>query len=89
MRTDDLAARVVRELTVRYGGVGSETTDAVDSAAPNQAGEDNRDVACMAAPLAGLPVGVSGTTVTRLCGSGLDAVADAARRHRRREADWR
>ncbi|WP_030919859.1 3-oxoadipyl-CoA thiolase [Streptosporangium amethystogenes] len=79
VRPDDLAAHVVRELTARYGGVDWEATDEVVLGCANQAGEDNRNVARMAALLAGLPVVVPGVTVNRLCGSGLDAVAYGAR----------
>ncbi|MEV4378054.1 3-oxoadipyl-CoA thiolase [Streptosporangium sp. NPDC049644] len=79
VRPDDLAAHVVRELTTRYGGIDWEATDEVVFGCANQAGEDNRNVARMAALLAGLPVAVPGVTVNRLCGSGLDAVAYGAR----------
>ncbi|MEO3858633.1 3-oxoadipyl-CoA thiolase [Acrocarpospora sp. B8E8] len=87
VRPDDLAAHVIHTLTARYGGVDWEATDDVVFGCANQAGEDNRNVARMAALLAGLPVRVPGTTVNRLCGSGLDAVAYAARAILAGEAD--
>jgi acetyl-CoA acyltransferase len=79
VRPDDLAATVVRALLARTEGA-SESLDQVVFGATNQAGEDNRNVARMAALLAGLRYEVAGVTVNRLCGSGLEAVADAARR---------
>ncbi|MGA2396195.1 MAG: 3-oxoadipyl-CoA thiolase, partial [Candidatus Lustribacter sp.] len=77
VRPDDLAAFVMRALVARTK-VDPERIDDVFWGAANQAGEDNRDVARMAALLAGLPIGVPGTTVQRLCGSGLQAVNSAA-----------
>jgi 3-oxoadipyl-CoA thiolase len=77
VRPDDLAAFTIRELVARTK-VDPEQIDDVFWGAANQAGEDNRDVARMASLLAGLPIGVPGTTVTRLCGSGLQAVNSAA-----------
>ncbi|HEY6538112.1 MAG TPA: acetyl-CoA C-acyltransferase [Candidatus Dormibacteraeota bacterium] len=77
-RPDDLAALVLRALVERVGLDPSELEDVYLGCA-NQAGEDNRDVARMALLLAGFPVEVAGCTVNRLCGSGLQAVADAAR----------
>jgi 3-oxoadipyl-CoA thiolase len=77
VRPDDLAAFVMRELVARTK-VDPERIDDVFWGAANQAGEDNRDVARMAALLAGLPISVPGTTVQRLCGSGLQAVNSAA-----------
>ncbi|ADB49350.1 thiolase family protein [Conexibacter woesei] len=77
-RPDDLAAHAVAAAVARAGVPGEVIEDVVLGCA-NQAGEDNRDVARMAALLAGLPESVGGTTVNRLCGSGLDAVAYAAR----------
>lgn len=77
VRPDDLAAFTMRELVARTK-VDPERIDDVFWGAANQAGEDNRDVARMAALLAGLPIGVPGTTVQRLCGSGLQAVNSAA-----------
>lgn len=78
MRADDLAAVPIRALVERHPGVDWEAVDDVIYGCANQAGEDNRNVARMAALLAGLPVAVPGTTVNRLCGSGMDAVASAA-----------
>jgi len=79
VRTDDLAAIPVRALMERNAGVDWAAVDDVWYGCANQAGEDNRNVARMAALLAGLPVGVPGSTINRLCGSGLDAVGSAAR----------
>jgi 3-oxoadipyl-CoA thiolase len=87
VRPDDLAAHVVRALTDRLPAVDWATVDDVVLGCANQAGEDNRNVARMAALLADLPVEVPGATVNRLCGSGLDAVAMAARTVRAGEAD--
>ena len=78
MRPDDLAALVLRALVARAGLDPVDLEDVYLGCA-NQAGEDNRDVARMAVLLAGLPVEVGGCTVNRLCGSGLEAVANAAR----------
>ncbi|QRG09364.1 3-oxoadipyl-CoA thiolase [Xanthobacter dioxanivorans] len=79
VRADDLAAHPIRVLKARNAGVDWEAVDDVILGCANQAGEDNRDVARMAALLAGLPVSAPGTTVNRLCGSGLDAVGIGAR----------
>ncbi|MFF5171193.1 3-oxoadipyl-CoA thiolase [Micromonospora sp. NPDC000089] len=79
VRPDDLAAHVIRELVARHPSVDWARTDDVVLGCANQAGEDNRNVARMAALLAGLPEAVPGSTVNRLCGSGLDALATAAR----------
>lgn len=79
VRPDDLAAHVLRALAERNQAAISRL-DQVVFGATNQAGEDNRNVARMATILAGLPYEVPGVTVNRLCGSGLEAVADAARR---------
>ena len=79
LRADDLAALPVAELMTRNAGVDWAAVDDVIFGCANQAGEDNRNVARMAALLAGLPVEVPGTTINRLCGSSLDAVATAAR----------
>ncbi|HEX2773359.1 MAG TPA: 3-oxoadipyl-CoA thiolase [Micromonosporaceae bacterium] len=87
VRPDDLAAHVIRELVARHPSVDWSAVDDVVLGCANQAGEDNRNVARMAALLSGLPEGVSGTTVNRLCGSGLDAVAYAARAITAGEAD--
>ncbi|WP_409073192.1 3-oxoadipyl-CoA thiolase [Micromonospora chalcea] len=87
VRPDDLAAHVVRELVARHPSVDWARTDDVILGCANQAGEDNRNVARMAALLAGLPEEVPGSTVNRLCGSGLDALASAARAIVAGEAD--
>lgn len=79
VRPDDLAALVIRALTERNPAVPPEAIDDVYFGCANQAGEDNRNVARMAVLLAGLPETVPGVTVNRLCGSGLEAVAQAAR----------
>ncbi|MFI2662906.1 3-oxoadipyl-CoA thiolase [Micromonospora carbonacea] len=79
VRPDDLAAHVIRELVARHPSVDWARVDDVVLGCANQAGEDNRNVARMAALLAGLPGEVPGSTVNRLCGSGLDALATAAR----------
>jgi 3-oxoadipyl-CoA thiolase len=77
VRPDDMAAHVIRALLGRTG-IDPDLVDDVILGAANQAGEDNRNVGRMAALLAGLPVGVAGQTVNRLCGSGLQAVVSAA-----------
>lgn len=79
VRPDDLAAVVIRSLLERNPGMDPSFVEDVVLGAANQAGEDNRNVARMAALLAGLPVEVAGVTVNRLCGSGLEAVNQAAR----------
>ncbi|GBQ32817.1 beta-ketoadipyl CoA thiolase [Gluconacetobacter sacchari DSM 12717] len=79
VRADDLAAHPLRVLAERHRRIDWQALDDVIFGCANQAGEDNRNVARMAALLAGLPVGVPGTTINRLCGSGLDAVGMAAR----------
>ena len=79
VRPDDLAAHVLRALRERHAHLDWSAVDDVILGCANQAGEDNRNVARMAALLAGLPLDVPGTTVNRLCGSGLDAVGLAAR----------
>jgi len=78
VRPDDLAARVV-EAAVQRTGLDPPSVDEVFMGAANQAGEDNRNVARMAALLAGLPVEVPGVTVNRLCASGLEALVQASR----------
>lgn len=78
VRADDLAAHVVRALCARHPQIG-DRVDQVVFGATNQAGEDNRNVARMALLLAGLPYEVPAVTVNRLCGSGLEAINDAAR----------
>jgi len=79
VRTDDLAAIPIKTLMERNSGVDWETVNDVILGCANQAGEDNRNVARMATLLSGLPQTVPGSTVNRLCGSGLDAVGIAAR----------
>ncbi|TMG54744.1 MAG: acetyl-CoA C-acyltransferase [Chloroflexi bacterium] len=86
IRPDDLAAHVIRAVLDRTD-IRDDEVDEVVFGASNQAGEDNRNVGRMAALLAGLPESVPGVTVNRLCGSGLEAVNDAARRIRSGEAD--
>jgi len=86
VRADDLGAIPIRALIERNAGVDWQALDDVILGCANQAGEDNRNVARMAALLAGLPVDVPAATVNRLCGSGLDAVAIAARAIRAGEA---
>src|SRR3954467_1589746 len=79
VRADDLAAVPLRELMARHKSVDWGAVDDVVYGCANQAGEDNRNVARMALLLAGLPKQVPGTTINRLCGSGMDAVGIAAR----------
>jgi 3-oxoadipyl-CoA thiolase len=79
VRADDLAAAPIKALAERNRHVDWDGVDDVILGCANQAGEDNRNVARMALLLAGLPQSVSGSTVSRLCGSGLDAVGTAAR----------
>ena len=79
IRTDDLGALPIKALIARNGGVDWERVEDVIYGCANQAGEDNRNVARMASLLAGLPVAVTGATINRLCGSGMDAVGTAAR----------
>lgn len=87
VRTDDLGAVPLAALMARNTGVDWEAVDDVIFGCANQAGEDNRNVARMSSLLAGLPVAVTGTTINRLCGSGMDAVLMAARTIRAGEAD--
>src|SRR4029077_20322939 len=87
IRTDDLAAIPIRALMERNATVDWGAVDDVVYGCANQAGEDNRNVARMALLLAGLPKEVPGSTVNRLCGSSLDAVATAARAIKCGEAD--
>ena len=87
MRTDDLAAHVLRGLAGRLPSVDWDALDDVVLGCANQAGEDNRNVARMAALLADLPVTAPGSTVNRLCGSSLDAIAIASRAVRSGDAD--
>ena len=79
VRTDDLGALPIKALMARNRGVDWAALDDVLYGCANQAGEDNRNVARMAALLAGLPIEVAGATINRLCGSGLDALGSAAR----------
>ncbi|WP_026768082.1 acetyl-CoA C-acyltransferase [Asinibacterium sp. OR53] len=78
-RPDDLLALVITALINRNPGIDVSRIEDVIAGAANQAGEDNRDVARMAALLAGLPISVAGNTVNRLCASGLQAIMDASR----------
>ncbi|MBX5138201.1 3-oxoadipyl-CoA thiolase [Rhizobium lentis] len=87
VRADDLGAIPLTALMARNGGVDWEAVDDVIFGCANQAGEDNRNVARMSALLAGLPIAVPGTTINRLCGSGMDAVMTAARAIRAGEAE--
>ncbi|MEK8028577.1 3-oxoadipyl-CoA thiolase [Pseudaquabacterium rugosum] len=87
VRADDLGAVPLRALMQRHPEVDWNAVDDVLYGCANQAGEDNRNVARMSALLAGLPVTVPGTTINRLCGSGLDAVGSAARALRCGEAE--
>ena len=87
VRSDDLAALVLRALRERNPSVDWQRLDEVYMGCANQAGEDNRNVARMASLLAGLPVEVPGTTINRLCGSGMDAVIIAARAIKAGEID--
>ncbi|HEY1265279.1 MAG TPA: 3-oxoadipyl-CoA thiolase [Terriglobales bacterium] len=79
VRTDDLAAHPLSALREKFAGGDWEAIDEVILGCTNQAGEDNRNVARMALLLAGIPKGVPGVTVNRLCASGMEAVAAAAR----------
>ena len=87
IRADDLAALPIQALMKRHPELDWGAVDDVLYGCANQAGEDNRNVARMAALLAGLPLEVPGATVNRLCGSGLEAVGSAARAIRAGEAD--
>jgi 3-oxoadipyl-CoA thiolase len=87
VRTDDLAAVPLQALVDRHPAVDWAAVDDVIYGCANQAGEDNRNVARMALLLAGIPREVPGTTINRLCGSGLDAIAVAARAIRCDEAE--
>lgn len=79
IRTDDLAALVIKELVHRNPNIPTEKIDDVILGCHNQAGEDNRNIARMASLLAGLPVTVPGETVNRLCSSGMAAIVNASR----------
>ncbi|MEO5843444.1 MAG: 3-oxoadipyl-CoA thiolase [Caldimonas sp.] len=87
VRADDLGAIPIRALMERNAKVDWAAVSDVLYGCANQAGEDNRNVARMSALLAGLPQGVSGATINRLCGSGMDAVGTAARAIRAGEAE--
>jgi 3-oxoadipyl-CoA thiolase len=87
VRADDLGAVPLKALMERNPSVDWEAVDDVIFGCANQAGEDNRNVARMSLLLAGLPISVSGTTINRLCGSGMDAVMTAARAIRAGEAE--
>ncbi len=87
VRPDDLGAVPLKALMARNTGVDWAAVDDVIFGCANQAGEDNRNVARMSSLLAGLPDVVSGTTMNRLCGSGMDAIATAARAIKSGEAD--
>jgi 3-oxoadipyl-CoA thiolase len=87
VRPDDLAALVLRELLRRNPSLDKNAVEDVIMGAANQSGEDNRNVARMAALLAGLPVTVPGVTVNRLCASGLQSIMDAARAIKAGEGD--
>lgn len=86
VRADDLGAIPIRALIERNPQVDWSSVDDVIYGCANQAGEDNRNVARMSALLAGIPVTVPGTTLNRLCGSGMDAIGNAARALRCNEA---
>jgi acetyl-CoA acyltransferase len=87
VRPDHLTADVIRALVARNAWLDPARVDDVYWGAANQAGEDNRNVARMGVLLAGLPVQIPGATVNRLCGSGMEAIADAARAIAADEAD--
>ncbi|MGO8054739.1 3-oxoadipyl-CoA thiolase [Rhizobium leguminosarum] len=87
VRADDLGAIPLKALMQRNAAVDWEAVDDVIFGCANQAGEDNRNVARMSVLLAGLPIAVPGTTINRLCGSGMDAVITAARAIRSGEAE--
>jgi len=87
VRADDLGAVPLKALMERHAGLDFEAVDDVILGCANQAGEDNRNVARMSLLLAGLPLSVGGTTINRLCGSGMDAVIAAARAIKAGEAE--
>ncbi len=87
VRADDLGAIPLKALMARNSGVDWDAVDDVIFGCANQAGEDNRNVARMSSLLAGLPESVPGTTMNRLCGSGMDAIITAARAIKAGEAD--
>src|SRR5690606_10340929 len=88
VRADDLAAVPLKALMARNPGVDWAAVDDLIYGCANQAGEDNRNVGRMAVLLAGMPVAVPGTTVNRLCGSGMDAVGMAARAIKAGDCDF-
>ncbi|MGA0614900.1 3-oxoadipyl-CoA thiolase [Paracoccus sp. KR1-242] len=88
VRADDLAALPLKALIERNPGVDWSAVDDLIFGCANQAGEDNRNVGRMAVLLAGMPIGVPGTTINRLCGSGMDAVGMAARAIRAGDCDF-
>ncbi|PTX51623.1 acetyl-CoA C-acetyltransferase [Gemmobacter caeni] len=88
VRADDLAALPLKALMERNPGVDWSAVDDLIYGCANQAGEDNRNVGRMAVLLAGMPIGVPGTTVNRLCGSGMDAVGMAARAIKAGDCDF-
>lgn len=88
VRTDDLGAVPLKALIARHPGIDWSGLDEVILGCANQAGEDNRNVARMCSLLAGMPVEVPGTTMNRLCGSGMDAVIFAARAIKAGEAEF-
>lgn len=88
VRADDLAALPLKALMTRNPGVDWSAVDDLVYGCANQAGEDNRNVGRMAALLAGMPVVVPGTTVNRLCGSGMDAIGMAARAIKAGDCDF-
>ena len=87
VRADDLGAVPLKALMERHAGLDFEAVDDVIYGCANQAGEDNRNVARMSLLLAGLPASLGGTTINRLCGSGMDAIITAARAVKAGEAD--
>jgi len=87
VRTDDLGAVPLKALMIRNGSVDWDAVEDVIFGCANQAGEDNRNVARMSSLLAGLPISVPGTTINRLCGSGMDAILAASRAIRAGEAE--
>src|SRR3954467_12340942 len=87
LRADDLAAVPLREFMARHHSMDWAAVDDVIFGCANQAGEDNRNVARMSLLLAGLPKEVPGSTINRLCGSGMDAVITAARAIKAGEAE--
>src|SRR5580698_11059970 len=88
VRADDLATVPLKALIARHPSVDWDGLDEVMLGCANQAGEDNRNIARMAALLSGLPDRVPGTTINRLCASGLDAIGTAARAIRSGELDF-